>query len=150
MIHAGCHPWNLLASKSDLPDKVARDERAAKMILTIKCEHCGKDFESEGLERTEFCQHCGRETHVAGHENSQSPPAAAPAAARLQTSRMMACADCGAAMSRRALWCPACGSLQRSLLGLMWQIMCAFWAVGFIIAAIGWLILKLAELAGGG
>jgi hypothetical protein len=52
-------------------------------------------------------------------------------------------------MSRRALWCPACGSLQRSLLGFMWQIMCAFWAVGFIVAAIGWVILKLAELAGG-
>jgi RNA polymerase subunit RPABC4/transcription elongation factor Spt4 len=101
----------LLASKSDLPDKVARDERAAKMILTIKCEHCRKDFESEGLERTEFCPHCGRETPVAGHEHSQSPTAAAPAAARLQTSRMMACADCGAAMSRRAGWCPACGSI---------------------------------------
>jgi hypothetical protein len=122
---AGCHPWNFLASKSDLPDKLARDERAAKMILTIKCEHCGKDFDSEGLERTEFCPHCGRETHVASHEHSQSPPAA-PAAARLQMSRMMACADCGAAMSRRAGWCPACGSIP------FWSIIRL---VFFVIAA---------------
>ncbi len=86
------------------------------MTLTVKCELCGKDFESEGLERTEFCPHCGRETHVTG------PSAPRPA----QTSRMKACADCGAAMSRRA-----------------------FWVAGFIIAAIGWLILKLIELVAG-
>ena len=146
MIRAGCHPWNLLAPKSDLPDKVARDEHAAKMILTIKCEQCGKDFESEGLDKTEFCPHCGRETHVSTHVSSGRHSEPRP----VQTSRMMACADCGAQMSRRALWCPACGSLQRSLIGLMWQIMCAFWFVGFIVAAIGWVILKLIELVAGG
>ena len=32
----------------------------------------------------------------------------------------------------------------------MWQIMCAFWFVGFIVAAIGWVILKLIELVAGG
>ena len=120
------------------------------MILTIKCEFCGKDFESEGLERTEFCPHCGRETHVTGRENSPSPTAAAPAVARPKTSRMMACADCGAAMSRRALWCPACGSIQHSLAGLIFQIMGAFWLVTGVVALIGWLILKLGEMIGGG
>jgi DNA-directed RNA polymerase subunit RPC12/RpoP len=116
------------------------------VILTIKCEHCGKDFESEGLERTEFCPHCGRETHVAGGGHSSAPR---PIPRPVQTSRMMACADCGAQMSRRALWCPACGSLQRSLIGLMLQIMCAFWVVFFILSAIGWVILKLIELVTG-
>jgi hypothetical protein len=61
---------------------------------------------------------------------------------------MKPCADCGAAMSQRALWCPACGSIQRSLFGLLWEIATTLGFIWLLFAVIGWLILKLAEAAG--
>jgi hypothetical protein len=46
--------------------------------------------------------------------------------------------------------CPACGSIQRSLFGLLWQIAATWALVWLVFAVIGWLILKLVELVAGG
>jgi DNA-directed RNA polymerase subunit RPC12/RpoP len=35
------------------------------MIATSKCQHCGNEFETDGMNRTEFCPHCGKETSIA-------------------------------------------------------------------------------------
>ncbi|HAO78566.1 MAG TPA: hypothetical protein DCQ92_06235 [Verrucomicrobia subdivision 3 bacterium] len=32
------------------------------MIANTKCQHCGNEFETDGMNRTEFCPHCGKET----------------------------------------------------------------------------------------
>jgi DNA-directed RNA polymerase subunit RPC12/RpoP len=112
------------------------------MILTVKCEQCGKEFESEGMDRTEFCPHCGSETRVAGRTVAAPPPPLnAPRA------RMKPCADCGSQMSKRALWCPACGSIQRSLFGLVWEITGAMALVWLVIGVTLWLVGKLIERA---
>jgi hypothetical protein len=66
--------------------------------------------------------------------------------AKQKSLRMTACADCSAPMSRRALWCPACGSIQRSLFGLLFQIASTLALVWLVFVALGWLILKLIEL----
>ncbi len=34
------------------------------MIAVTKCQHCGNNFEVDGMERTEFCPHCFKETTV--------------------------------------------------------------------------------------
>jgi len=34
------------------------------MIANAKCQHCGNDFETDGMNRTEFCPHCGKETSI--------------------------------------------------------------------------------------
>jgi rRNA maturation protein Nop10 len=34
------------------------------MIATAKCQHCGNEFETDGMNRTEFCPHCGKETSI--------------------------------------------------------------------------------------
>lgn len=124
------------------------------MILTIKCEHCGKEFESEALEKTEFCPHCGRETTIASGVISEPKTVRSPAqnwpARTLPESKMIKCADCGAPMSRRALWCPTCGSIQRSLFGLLFDIACTLGLIWFLFAVIGWLIVQLMDKLGSG
>jgi hypothetical protein len=52
------------------------------MIATTNCQHCGKGFEIDGMNRTEFCPHCGKETSVL---KQASPPAPAPAPASTAT-----------------------------------------------------------------
>ncbi len=34
------------------------------MIANTKCQHCGNEFETDGMNRTEFCPHCGKETAI--------------------------------------------------------------------------------------
>jgi hypothetical protein len=34
------------------------------MIAKTKCQHCGNEFEIDGMNRTEFCPTCGKETSV--------------------------------------------------------------------------------------
>jgi len=115
------------------------------MVTTVKCRHCGKDFEADAEERTVFCPHCEKETPTASFQTSRPFVAAQLDHAK---SRMTGCADCGAPMSRRALWCPACGSIQRSLFGLLWTIAATWGLVWLVFGVLGWLILKLIEAAG--
>ena len=34
------------------------------MISNLTCQHCGKTFEAEIVDKTEFCPHCGKETAI--------------------------------------------------------------------------------------
>ena len=34
------------------------------MIANTKCQHCGNEFETDGMNRTEFCPHCGKESSI--------------------------------------------------------------------------------------
>ncbi len=64
------------------------------MIATIKCQHCGNEFETDGMNRTEFCPHCGKETIIVGQVSVSAPAytAAAPnTAATLKQIRQQTC-----------------------------------------------------------
>jgi DNA-directed RNA polymerase subunit RPC12/RpoP len=114
------------------------------MVTTVKCRHCSKDFEADAEERTVFCPHCEKETPTASFQTSR--PLVAAQLDRVK-SRLIGCADCGAPMSRRALWCPACGSIQRSLFGLLFEVAGTLALVWLAFAVLGWFILKLIEAA---
>lgn len=126
------------------------------MIAKCQCQNCGKsvEFDADQLDRAGStsnrvlgqvieCPHCGKSTQLyLNLAEFVAPPAPKP-----PVSRMITCADCGAPMSQRALWCPACGSIQRSLFGLLWKISAAWGLVWLLFAALGWFILKLIEAA---
>lgn len=46
------------------------------MISNLTCQHCGKAFEAEIVDKTEFCPHCGRETAVQAVPASAAPRSA--------------------------------------------------------------------------
>jgi hypothetical protein len=56
---------------------------------------------------------------------------------------MAVCADCGGAISKRAFWCPSCGSMGKSLFWKIWEIVCAFYLVTLVFGLIAFLIWKL-------
>ncbi len=43
------------------------------MIASVKCQHCGNEFETDGMNRTEFCPHCGKETSIVGQVSVPAP-----------------------------------------------------------------------------
>jgi hypothetical protein len=64
------------------------------MIANAKCQHCGNQFETDGMNRTEFCPHCGKENSISGQVSAPAPAytAAAPStAATLQQIRQQTC-----------------------------------------------------------
>jgi DNA-directed RNA polymerase subunit RPC12/RpoP len=36
------------------------------MIATARCQHCGNEFETDGVNKSEFCPHCGKESFIFG------------------------------------------------------------------------------------
>jgi hypothetical protein len=148
---------NLLASKSGLPDKIAQHHQKLTMISKCKCQHCGGNVEFDAAEfelsgetshrnlgQAIDCPHCRKPTQIYMNKAEfGTPPTQKP-----QVSQMKACADCASQMSRRALWCPACGSIQRSLFGLLFYIASTLAAVWLVFGILGWLIMKLMETLG--
>jgi len=112
------------------------------MLLKVTCEHCGKGFESEGLDKTEFCPHCGVETHVSGRGYSAPAPIPRPG----KISRLMACADCGQNHSIGAIWCPHCGRFHNVPFRLVWQATGAFYLALAILTIIGAVIVAIFEV----
>lgn len=43
------------------------------MIANTKCQHCGEEFEIDGMNRTEFCPHCGKETSIVARVSVPAP-----------------------------------------------------------------------------
>jgi hypothetical protein len=171
VIHARCRPWNLLAEKNILPDKLAENQQKLTMIAKCQCQLCGGNVEFEVAEfefsgetshrrlgQTIDCPHCHKPTQLymnkAEFVASKTPnwsigsPLYMAVQPERAKSRMTTCADCGAQMSRRALWCPSCGSIQRSLFGLLFNIACTLALVWLVFGLLGWLILKLMETLG--
>jgi hypothetical protein len=58
----------------------------------------------------------------------------------------MKCADCGSEISKRALWCPSCGSMGKSLFWKVWDVVAAFYLLTLIFEIIGFPLWKLAEM----
>jgi len=149
------------------------------MIAKCKCQSCGGEVEFEAAEfefssetshrklgQTINCPHCQKPTQIYMNKSEFVAPKKPGLVeglreiwtdpkwlerqdAKQRSQRMTACADCGAPMSRRALWCPACGSIQRSLFGLIFQIAGTMALVWLVFVALGWLILKLIESVSG-
>jgi DNA-directed RNA polymerase subunit RPC12/RpoP len=111
------------------------------MIVSIQCPQCGHEFDAEAEERSAVCPACARAVIL------KTPKVILPKQNAAPITRMTTCADCGSAMSRRALWCQQCGSLQRSLFWLVWNITCEFWVVAAILGIIGWTILQIIHAA---
>jgi len=113
------------------------------MIAKTNCQHCRNEFEIDGMNRTEFCPHCGKETVVVAQVQTPAP-AATPARGGL-----VKCPDCGNDVSRKSLFCPACGAFERGLFRNIWRIVSTFWLVSLIFAVLGLIIWKLFEAVGG-
>ena len=43
------------------------------MIAKTKCQHCGNEFEIDGMNHTEFCPHCGKETSIVAQVATPAP-----------------------------------------------------------------------------
>ena len=145
------------------------------MNVKCQCQHCNGEIEFDAVEfefssetshrrlgQTINCPHCQQPTQIYMNKAEFTAPKKPGLVADLKeiwtdpkwlvrqdakqkALRMTTCADCGAQMSRRALWCPACGSIQRSLFGLLFEIACTMALVWGVFAGISWLILKLIE-----
>jgi len=87
------------------------------MLLQGQCQHCAGLYEYEAGNKSELCPHCGKETLCIPLRQQRA--AATPG-------KLTPCLDCGAQMSRRALLCPACGSIP------FWSI---FRLVCFVVLA---------------
>jgi rRNA maturation protein Nop10 len=64
------------------------------MIANAKCQHCGNDFETDGMNRTEFCPHCGKETSIVAQVSPPAPVSitgASGTAATLKQIRQQTC-----------------------------------------------------------
>jgi DNA-directed RNA polymerase subunit RPC12/RpoP len=64
------------------------------MIANTKCQHCGNEFEIDGMNRTEFCPHCGKETLIVGQVAAPAPAYTAAtfsAASTLKQIRQQTC-----------------------------------------------------------
>ncbi|MGH7975808.1 MAG: hypothetical protein ACREDS_04105 [Limisphaerales bacterium] len=141
------------------------------MISKCQCQSCSGEIEFDAAEFQEsgrdakwifgqsvLCPHCGKETILylpksletetpPGKPRDLSPkeksylPSPSPSS---PVSRMKPCADCGAPMSQRALWCPACGSIQRGRFGLVFgitvDVVVAMTIISLILLFIGFLI----------
>ena len=109
------------------------------MIAKTTCQHCGIEFEIDGMNRTEFCPHCGKETVIVARA---SKPIPAPVFTQPIT-QLKPCADCGHQISKRAFWCPSCGSMGKSLFWKIWEIVGTFYLVTLVVGIIGFLFWKL-------
>lgn len=67
----------------------------------------------------------------------------------LRQSMLIPCADCGKEISKRAFFCPSCGSMGKSLFFKICDIVLAFYFVTLFFGLMGWLILKLIALVFG-
>ena len=61
------------------------------MIVNAKCQHCGNEFETDGMNRTEFCPHCGKETSIVAHVAAFTPANVTGVAATLIQIRQQTC-----------------------------------------------------------
>jgi ABC-type microcin C transport system permease subunit YejE len=61
------------------------------MIATTNCQHCGKEFETDGMNRTEFCPHCGKETSIVAQVAVPAPASSTGTAATLKQIRQQTC-----------------------------------------------------------
>ena len=64
------------------------------MIANTKCQHCGNEFEIDGMNRTEFCPHCGKETSIVAQVAVPAPASVtgvSSAAATLKQIRQQTC-----------------------------------------------------------
>ena len=122
------------------------------MITKCPCQQCGVNIEFEAEQANQFvaCPSCGKQTRLLlpGSREHALTSHAAKLNAKAET-KMTTCPDCGLQVSRRAFWCPACGSMGESLFWKIWEIMAAFWLVNLVVAVLAFLIWKLFEALAG-
>lgn len=115
------------------------------MIAKTNCQHCGNEFEIDGMSRTEFCPQCGKETVVVAQVQSPKPaPTRAPSQS---TASLIPCDCCGHPISREAWFCFECGKFHASLFSIVWRVVCCAGVAAAILSLIGLVIGKIIELA---
>lgn len=139
------------------------------MIAKCECAHCaGKiEFEADQLQRTGEtpyrvlgqnieCPHCRQTTQLyfPRHAVSGAPPVAKipetiKSNGNISAKNLMACADCGQTISRRALICPQCGCAAGVRFRFVWDVMCHIAMVTLIFAFFGFVIAFIFEVIAG-
>jgi predicted RNA-binding Zn-ribbon protein involved in translation (DUF1610 family) len=118
------------------------------MIEKCPCQQCGVNIEFEIENANQFvpCPSCGKETRLLMPGTSEH--AQTTLAAKLATrtgGKTVPCVDCGHKISRRAFFCPSCGSIGSPFLKIFYIVCCVVMA-GVILDVIGLIINKIFSL----
>jgi predicted RNA-binding Zn-ribbon protein involved in translation (DUF1610 family) len=106
-----------------------------RVIVAVKCRHCGHEFDSEAESSSAICPNCGKENIFRAPRVAVPPPAIKKPASET-VSNLVYCPSCLEKISRATVFCPHCGAFFNVPFRLVWQVLCWFMVATVLIGII--------------